>query len=246
MALGALIGAYQEDDSRRPSRLASARRPNPGRISGALRRGGRRGADRRPGRARSRRRCTRRSSGCGRRHRRSSRSATATKRPAGSRPGRADPAGRRRRRAAGRACSPSWPRSLSRRSRPCPTTKRMQASSGSTAPAAGRAWRWSTAGRWARPRRCSATGTCSRPCCGGRCRTARCGSRPTPRRASRLLADSAEQLAGFERALIASSRGARSDWASRYVLPLVEEFATERLMETPRPAGMADLRRRCS
>ncbi len=48
-----------------------------------------------------------------------------------------------------------------------------------------------------------------------------------------LLADSAEQLGGFERALIASSRGARGDWASRYVLPMVEEFATERLMDTP-------------
>jgi len=48
-----------------------------------------------------------------------------------------------------------------------------------------------------------------------------------------LLADSADQLGGFERALIASSRGARRDWASRYVLPLVEEFATERLMDTP-------------
>ena len=48
-----------------------------------------------------------------------------------------------------------------------------------------------------------------------------------------LLADSAEQLAGFERALIASSRGARRDWASRYVLPAVDEFATERLLDTP-------------
>ncbi len=48
-----------------------------------------------------------------------------------------------------------------------------------------------------------------------------------------LLADSAEQLGGFERALIASSRGARRDWASRYVLPVVEEFATERLLDTP-------------
>jgi hypothetical protein len=48
-----------------------------------------------------------------------------------------------------------------------------------------------------------------------------------------LLADSADQLGGFERALIASSRGARRDWASRYVLPVIEEFATERLMDTP-------------
>jgi len=48
-----------------------------------------------------------------------------------------------------------------------------------------------------------------------------------------LLADSAEQLGGFERALIASSRGARRDWASRFALPIVEEFATERLLDTP-------------
>ena len=48
-----------------------------------------------------------------------------------------------------------------------------------------------------------------------------------------LLAENAEQLAGFERGLIASSRGVRRDWASRYVLPLVEEFATERLLESP-------------
>jgi hypothetical protein len=47
-----------------------------------------------------------------------------------------------------------------------------------------------------------------------------------------LLADSAEQLGGFERALIASSRGVRRDWASRFVLPAVEEFATERLLDT--------------
>lgn len=47
-----------------------------------------------------------------------------------------------------------------------------------------------------------------------------------------LLAEGVEQLAGFERGLIASSRGARRDWASRYVLPIVEEFATERLMDS--------------
>ena len=54
-----------------------------------------------------------------------------------------------------------------------------------------------------------------------------------------LLVDSSEQLEGFQRTLIAASRGARSDWASRYFLPPVEEFATERLMETPvRPAWL--------
>ena len=35
----------------------------------------------------------------------------------------------------------------------------------------------------------------------------------------------------FERARVVASRGARRDWASRFVLPLVEEFATEQLME---------------
>ena len=47
-----------------------------------------------------------------------------------------------------------------------------------------------------------------------------------------LLVEHAEQLEDFQRTLLAASRGARSDWASRYVLPLVEEFATEQLMET--------------
>lgn len=54
-----------------------------------------------------------------------------------------------------------------------------------------------------------------------------------------LLAESAEQLEGFQRSLIAGSRGARSDAASRYLLPPVEEFATEQLMETGvRPGWM--------
>ena len=47
-----------------------------------------------------------------------------------------------------------------------------------------------------------------------------------------LLAENADQLGGFERGLIAASRHARSDLASRFVLPVIEEFATERLMET--------------
>ena len=47
-----------------------------------------------------------------------------------------------------------------------------------------------------------------------------------------LLAQDADSLAGFERTLIVASRGARSDWASRYVLAPLEDFATERLMET--------------
>ena len=47
-----------------------------------------------------------------------------------------------------------------------------------------------------------------------------------------LLAQAPEDLAGFERRLLSASRGARRDWASRYVLPFVEEFATEKLMES--------------
>jgi hypothetical protein len=39
-------------------------------------------------------------------------------------------------------------------------------------------------------------------------------------------------MAGFERRLLLASRGARGDVISRFVLPLVEEVATERLMET--------------
>jgi len=46
-----------------------------------------------------------------------------------------------------------------------------------------------------------------------------------------FLADG-EAMAGYERRLLIASRGARSDLVSRFVLPLVEEMATERLMET--------------
>ncbi|MEA3078772.1 MAG: hypothetical protein QOF05_180, partial [Sphingomonadales bacterium] len=48
-----------------------------------------------------------------------------------------------------------------------------------------------------------------------------------------LLAESADQLADFQRVLIHASRGARTDFASRYLLAPIEDFATERLMETP-------------
>jgi len=47
-----------------------------------------------------------------------------------------------------------------------------------------------------------------------------------------LLAESSDDLADLERQLIVASRESRRDWASRYVLPLVEEFATEKLIET--------------
>jgi hypothetical protein len=47
-----------------------------------------------------------------------------------------------------------------------------------------------------------------------------------------LLAERPEQLVDFQRSLIAGSRAERSDWASRYILPPVEELATHQLMET--------------
>ena len=46
-------------------------------------------------------------------------------------------------------------------------------------------------------------------------------------------------MAGFERRLLVASRTAREDAVSRYLLPIVEEFATEKLMETGvRPAWL--------
>lgn len=54
-----------------------------------------------------------------------------------------------------------------------------------------------------------------------------------------LLVERAEQLEGFQRRLIAGSREARRDWASRYLLPPVEDFGTHWLMETSlRPAWL--------
>ncbi|MGE5563807.1 MAG: NTP transferase domain-containing protein [Bacillota bacterium] len=47
-----------------------------------------------------------------------------------------------------------------------------------------------------------------------------------------LLAESAEDLQDFQRRLLVGSRGLRPDWVSRFLLPPVEEFATEQLMET--------------
>ncbi len=51
-----------------------------------------------------------------------------------------------------------------------------------------------------------------------------------------LLARYSSDLTQFERSLVANSRGERPDLASRYVLPPVEDFATERLLETSIPA----------
>jgi hypothetical protein len=54
-----------------------------------------------------------------------------------------------------------------------------------------------------------------------------------------LLVENAEQLEGFQQAMIARSRVARKDWASRYVLPPVEDLATTQLLETRiRPAWL--------
>jgi hypothetical protein len=47
-----------------------------------------------------------------------------------------------------------------------------------------------------------------------------------------ILAQSADDLAGFERRLLVASRGVREDWAARFVLPMAEELATEKLMES--------------
>src|SRR5690348_6866809 len=47
-----------------------------------------------------------------------------------------------------------------------------------------------------------------------------------------LLADSADDLQDFQRRLFVASRGVRPDWVSRFLLPPVEEFATQQLMES--------------
>jgi hypothetical protein len=52
-----------------------------------------------------------------------------------------------------------------------------------------------------------------------------------------FLASGEEAMAGYERRLLVASRTAREDVVSRYLLPIIEEVATERLMETGvRPA----------
>ena len=49
-----------------------------------------------------------------------------------------------------------------------------------------------------------------------------------------LLADAASDLEQFQRRLFIASRGIRPDWVSRYLLPPIEEFATEQLMQQTR------------
>lgn len=54
-----------------------------------------------------------------------------------------------------------------------------------------------------------------------------------------LLAERADDLRDFQRWLLVGSRGLRPDWVSRYLLPPFEEFATEQLMEAAvRPAWL--------
>lgn len=47
-----------------------------------------------------------------------------------------------------------------------------------------------------------------------------------------VLVQNPGDLEKFERSLVVNSRTSRTDLASRYVLPLIEDFATEKLMET--------------
>jgi hypothetical protein len=57
-----------------------------------------------------------------------------------------------------------------------------------------------------------------------------------------FLADDEASLAAFERRLLVASRTAREDAVSRYLLPIVEEVATEKLMETRiRPAWLVQV-----
>ena len=57
-----------------------------------------------------------------------------------------------------------------------------------------------------------------------------------------LLVERAEDLQDFDRRLLNASRGVRTDWVSRYLLPPIEEFLTERLMRAGvRPAGLLSI-----
>ena len=47
-----------------------------------------------------------------------------------------------------------------------------------------------------------------------------------------LLAEGTDDLADFEKYLFHASVCARDDWASRYILPVIEQFATQRLLQT--------------
>ena len=228
MALGALISAYQEDDSRRLRALCSARRPDPGRISGALRRGVGRSADRRHGRA----------------HPAALNEAFERLRGEGiSVFPVSDGSEAASRFEAGALillladglapdvpCCRGSPSSPSRRSPWFRTTRRTRSSSGSMRRAAGPAWRWSRAdARLDRghARRLGPAVDLAAARGPGR-RAAAAGREPGPGPCS----PSRPGGPGRFRAASAGRDPRRArDWASRYVLPIVEEFATERLME---------------
>lgn len=52
-----------------------------------------------------------------------------------------------------------------------------------------------------------------------------------------ILVERSEDLDHFQRRLLDASRGTRTDWVSRFLLPPLEEFATQQLMETPVKPG---------
>ena len=230
MALGALIGAYVEDDFGRLARPASARRANLGRISGALRRRRRRGAGPGAGRARppGAPGCVRAASDRGYWR------ISGQRCPRGGEPIRSgldDPRHRRRHRASRRARRAARRRARIRSSRPFPTTTPMRCSSESTIRS-----RWagiavidgellaSTArmlGDW------DLQSTLLR-------RAIQEGAVRTPVSAGMVpvLAEEPGQLAEFQRGLLAGSRVERGDAASRYVLPPVEDWATGQLIES--------------
>ena len=108
---------------------------------------------------------------------------------------------------------------------------------------AGPGWRWSMPTCSARPRRCSATGTCSRPCCGARSRPAR-GSYPSAigEGAGRSLRRDREAMAGFERRLLVASRTAREDAVSRYLLADRRGIRDREADGNRRPARLAGRR----
>ena len=54
-----------------------------------------------------------------------------------------------------------------------------------------------------------------------------------PDGATPFIADAESDAAAFDRHLVTASRQTRRDWPSRYLLPILEEFATERLMRSP-------------
>src|SRR6185295_8852129 len=67
-------------------------------------------------------------------------------------------------------------------------------------------------------------------------RAVQAGARLIPSNSSEgrgaFLATDEAAMAGYERRLLVASRTARDDAVSRYLLPVIEEIATERLMET--------------